>query len=403
MPTPFFIEDPDMRNKVLAAAIGILLCSIAANAQSGLRGQIYLPNGAPLHKVIRFTVRTDDGGRNEILFTDSNGRIEVVQNLSVPYTITIESDDETYATTSAAFDPTYSGKYIVIHLKPLEPKASYPPAVVNVNTMDKNVAPKAQAAYESALELIKGQQYEQAIDPLKSAIAIQPDYFHAYNDLGVLFMKLDKLELAADALRHAIKINGRVYLPQLNLGIVLNRLGKFKEAADLLTKLELANPDRASNINPALIEATMGAQRWPEAEAVIKKALTLNELDIVDLKIKLGTVMMRQGKFDGAAVVLREAVQARPDSALANLDLGGTLLQTGKLDEAEPLLRKAYELKGSTMAGAQLLLGTLYFQKKDYPKAIEAFTTYLRDLPDAPNAAQVKEAIEKLRQATSKR
>jgi TolA-binding protein len=54
------------------------------------------------------------------------------------------------------------------------------------------------------------------------------------------------------------------------------------------------------------------------------------------------------------------------------------------------------------MAGAQLLLGQLYFQKRDYQKAIEAFETYLRDLPDAPNAAQVKEAIQKLRQSTGK-
>jgi tetratricopeptide (TPR) repeat protein len=391
-----------MRNKVLAVAIGILLCSTVANAQSGLRGQIYLPNGAPLHRTIRFTVRTDDGGRNEILFTDSNGRIEVVQNVSVPYTIIVESDDETYATTSVAFDPAYSGKYVTIHLKPLESKPTYPPAVVNVNTTDTNVSPKAREVYESALELIKTQQYEQAVEPLKGAIALQPDYFHAYNDLGVLYMKLNKLDQAAEALRHAIKINDKIYLPHLNLGIVFNRLAKYKEAADLLTKLERTNPDRSSKINPPLIEATMGAQRWADAERQIRKGLKFNELDIVDLKIKLGTVLMRQGKFDDAAVVLREAVEARPDSALANLDLGGTLLQTGSLDEAEALLRRAYEIKGSTMAGAQLLLGTLYFQKKDYPKAIEAFTTYLRDLPDAPNAAQVREAIDKLRQATGR-
>jgi tetratricopeptide (TPR) repeat protein len=364
---------------------------------------MYLPNGAPLHKIIRFTVRTDDGGRNEILFTDSNGRIEVVQTLNVPYTIIVESDEETYATTSVSFDPAYSGKYITVHLKPLEPKASYAPGVVTVNSTDQNVAPKAKEIYESALELIKSQQYDQAVEPLKNAISLQPNYFHAYNDLGVLYMKLNKLDLAVDALRRAIKINDKIYLPQLNLGIVLNRQSKFKEAADILTKVERANPDRLSKINPALIEATMGAQRWTDAEVEIKKALTLKELDIVDLKIKLGTVLMRQGKFDDAAVVLREAVQARPDSALANLDLGGTLLQIGSLDEAEALLRKAYEIKGSTMAGAQLLLGTLYFKKKDYPKAIEAFTIYLRDLPDAPNAAQVKEAIEKLRNATEKR
>src|SRR5436190_1108944 len=310
-----------MRTKVLVV-IGILSCSILTMAQQGLRGQMYLPNGAPLHRIVRFTLHTDDGGRNELLFTDSNGRIEVVQRVDVPYTITVESDEETYATTTASFDPAYSGRYILIHLKPLESKTSYPPGVVNVNTTDQNVSPKAKDLYESALEMIKSQQYEKAVEPLKSAIALQPNYFHAYNDLGVLYMKLNKLDLAVDALRRAIKINQRIYLPQLNLGIVLNRQSKFKEAADVLMKVEHANPDRLSKINPALIEATMGAQRWPDAEVEIRKALTLNELDVVDLKIKLGTVLMRQGRFDEAARFLREAVQARPDSALANLDLG---------------------------------------------------------------------------------
>lgn len=391
-----------MRKKLLAATFCVLLCALAASGQLGLRGQIYLPNGAPLHKVIRFTVRTDDGARNEILFTDSNGRIEVVTPLNAPYTLTVESDDETYATTSAAFDPAYSGRYVLIHLKPLESKPSYPPAVVNVNTTDQNVSPKAKEAYESALAMINARQYEQAVEPLKGAIALQPDYFHAYNDLGVLYMKLNKLDQAVDALRHAIKINDKMYLPQLNLGIVLNRLGKHKEAADLLTRLARSNPDRVSKINPPLIEALMGAQQWAQAEQELNRGLSLNELDTVDLRIKMGAVRMRQGKFADAVAVLREAVEARPDSALAQLDLGGALLQTGGLDEAEASLRRAYEIKGSVMAGAQLLLGQLYFQKKDYPKAIEAFTTYLRDLPDAPNAAQVREAIEKLQQATSK-
>lgn len=389
-----------MRINSLLITLVLLWLATAANGQLGVRGQVFLPTGAPLHRVVRYTLRTDDGNRDEVLFTDSNGRIEIATTTNVPYTVTFATDGESYATTSAAFDPAYSGRYIVIHLKPLESKPTYPPAVVNVNTTDQNVSPKAKESYESALEMIKAQQYEKAVEPLKSAIALQPNYFHAYNDLGVLYMKLNKLDPAADALRQAIKINDKVYLPHLNLGIVLNRLGKHKEAAEILSKLARSNPDRISAINPQLIEALMGAQQWAQAEDELNRALNLNELDNVDLRIKMGAVRMRLGKFADAVAVLREAVEARPDSALAHLDLGAALLQTGSLDEAESSLRRAYEIKGSVMAGAQLLLGQLYFQKKNYPKAIEAFTTYLRDLPDAPNAAQVREAIEKLKQAT---
>jgi tetratricopeptide (TPR) repeat protein len=392
-----------MRLKNLVV-IGILLCvSIDAKAQQGLRGQLYLPNGAPLHRIIRYTFTTDDGGRQEILFTDSNGRIEVVQAVNVPFTITIPSDDETYDTTIASFDPTYSGKYVVIHLKPLTSKSGNPPGLVSANATDQDISPRAREAYESALGMIREQQYEQALEPLKRAVALEPNYFRAYNDLGVIYMKLNRLDQAADALRHAIKINDRMYLPQLNLAKVLNQQGKFKESAEVLTRLQSNNAaDLARKINAPLVEALIGSKQWAQAEQELKKGLTLQASDSVDLKIKLGMVMIRQSKSAAAVAVLTEASEAEPDNALAQFNLGTALFQSGNLDKAETALSRAYALRQAEMPGAQLLLGDLYFQKKDYPKAIEAFKTYLRDLPGAPNAAQVKEAIERLGRAVDK-
>ena len=147
----------------------------------------------------------------------------------------------------------------------------------------------------------------------------------------------------------------------------------------------------------------MESKLWTQAEDELRLALAVKGADVVDLKIKQGVVMMRQGKFTAAAIVLREAVTAEPDNALANLNLGAALHQTGDLAEAERLLRRAYELKGSSMAGAQLLLGQVYHQRKEYSRAVEAFETYLRDLPDAPNRDQVREAIRRLREAISRK
>ena len=75
----------------------------------------------------------------------------------------------------------------------------------------------------------------------------------------------------------------------------------------------------------------------------------------------------------------------------------------GKLDEAESALSRAYAIKGVEMPGAQLLLGQIYHQKQNYQKAIDAFTKYLQDLPDAPNAAQVRESIRRLNEALNKK
>jgi tetratricopeptide (TPR) repeat protein len=389
-----------MRHRHAMTGLILLWLSLNATAQVGVRGQVYLPNGSPVQRQIRFMLTTDNGIRHEYYFTDSNGRI-AMPRVTTPYTITVESDNEVYDTTSASFDPLVAGNYIILNLRPLSPKATSPPGIITIDDVDKNVSPKARAAYEEAAKLLEGKEYKKAIESLKQAVSIQPNYFHAYNDLGAAYLKLNQLDYAAAALQQAIKINDKIYLPYLNLGIVYNRQAKHKEAAEVLQKIQKREPDRAT-INAPLIEALMGAQLWPQSEEAIKKALSLHDADIVDLKIKMGAVLIRQNKFAEAVAVLREAVRAEPDSPLANFNLGAALLQTGDLDEAEKSLRRAYEIRGAQMAGAQLQLGMVYHQKKNYAKAIEAFETYLRDLPNAPNAAQVKGAIQKLKQAVSK-
>jgi len=115
------------------------------------------------------------------------------------------------------------------------------------------------------------------------------------------------------------------------------------------------------------------------------------------LKIKLGMVNLRQSNIAAAVAAFREATSAEPDNALAQFNLGAALLESDNLDEAEKALRRAYQIEGARMPGAQLQLGQLYFRKKDYAKAAEAFEAYLRDLPNAPNRDQVKKAIRQLR------
>jgi Flp pilus assembly protein TadD len=344
---------------------------------------------------------TDNGTRQDFYYTDSNGRI-ALPTINSPYTLTVETDGETYDTTSVSFIPPHSGNYIIVNLRPPKAAPSVAPGLVNINDVDQQVSPKAKEAYDSAITLLRADQFEQALEPLKRAIALQPNYFHAYNDLGVLYMKLNRLDEAATTLQQAIKINGKIYIPQLNLGIVLNRQRKFKEAAEVLARLQLDHTD-LWKIHAPLIEALIGSQQWAPAEAAISRAIGVEELDQFDLKVKLGVVRLRQAKYAQSITVLSEAVAEKPDHALAQFNLGAALMFVGKLDEAESALSRAYAIKGAQMPGAQLLLGQLYHQKQDYQKAIDAFTKYLRDLPDAPNAAQVKESIRRLTEALNKR
>ena len=79
------------------------------------------------------------------------------------------------------------------------------------------------------------------------------------------------------------------------------------------------------------------------------------------------------------------------------MQLGGALLQVQQFESAERELLRAYELSGNTAAGAQLLLGHVYYAQKRFPDAQRAFEQYLKDLPGAPNAAQITQLIAELK------
>jgi Flp pilus assembly protein TadD len=376
--------------------------TIFAAAQRGLRGQVYLPNGSPLQKVTRLKIRTDDGMRDDYFFTDSNGRIFLPSPPAGPFKIIAESDGTSYDTTTLSFDARFSGNFINLKLNPLTSITTALPKDTSLPDVDKKVSPQARQAYDKGLSLIQAGQYESAIDPLKEAIAKQKDYFQAHNDLGVVYLKLNRLDEAEQTLRAAIKISDKAHFPQLNLGLVLNKQGRYKDAVQILRALQNRFPDLGQVYSP-LIEALIGGQDWQAAEAEIQKAMKMSGADLVDLQVKLGTVEMRQGKFEPAVVVLKKATAAEPNNAQAHFMLGAALQQLNQTEECEKELTKAYELGGAQMAGAQLLLGQLYFQKNEYQKAVTAFEIYLRDVPNAPNAAQIKEVIGQLRDALKKK
>jgi len=100
--------------------------------------------------------------------------------------------------------------------------------------------------------------------------------------------------------------------------------------------------------------------------------------------------MMRQGKFDEAAVVLREAVLARPDRRSPIWIRCERFCKPGVSTKLSRCCARRTRL-GSTIGGVrQLLLGTLTFRRKTTRKALEAFTTYLRDIPTRPMRSSEK-------------
>ena len=170
-----------------------------------------------------------------------------------------------------------------------------------------------------------------------------------------------KFEAAVAHMRKALALYPGYLQARNDLGTFLLAQGKLDEAADEL------------------------------AEAVKQAPTAFNP------RLNLGIVLVRRHEFAAAAENLDVALSLSPDSPSARLHSGLARLGLGEHGRAEKDLAAAYEAGGSEYALAQYHLGQLYMDRGERARALRAFETYLRDKPDASNAADVKRMMALLR------
>jgi Flp pilus assembly protein TadD len=390
----------------LALAICCLIPFGSALAQSSGTSappssvQLFMPNGGMPARALLMTLASDEG-RTETVFTDSKGiySMRTPTARAMNYTVTIKGDDQTFETTSSSFriEKNSPGRFLIF-LKPIATSKLPVNGVVDVTTLESNVPSKAHAAYQHAMELIGKGQLEGAIGSLQEAIRIYPEYVRARNDLGVVYMKLNRLDEAAATFRQASEINKRFFHPRLNLGIVLTKQHKFKEALDVLEPLYEENHGMLE-VRLAYARALEGAGQLSDAEKIYRSTLESKNLPPAtqaDMHFCLGVVLNRQRKFGAAVTELQKAI-ALDDAANSHLQLGAALMLLEQPSAAEHELLRAYELGGQSAGAAQLLLGNLYYAQQRFSDAQRALEQYLKDVPSAPNAPQITRVIADLK------
>jgi tetratricopeptide (TPR) repeat protein len=387
--------------RLTAAALVVLLFPILTLSQASPSIQFFMPNGTYPPREIRFEMAIDNG-RIETFFSDSKGKFLLTRlwglKPDAEYRITVLGDGTSYDTTRFSFKE-YGVYYIPIYLKPLTHQPTPPAKLVDLAELDTTVPVEAKQAYDHAIALFKEGQRTEAIRGLEHAVEIYPNYFRALNDLGVIYMKVNRLEDAARMFERASKIAPRVYHPRLNLGIILTRRGKYKDAATLLETLYKENQS-ISEVRIALGDVLIAMNRLDEAEPHLRAALLDSKLDrgsIGNAHYQLGLLLNKKQKYESAVIELSQAVESIPSAARIHLQLGGALLQLGRLADAERELSTAYRIGGTQMGGAQLMLGQIYFMEKKYESAQRAFEQYLADVPDAPNATEVRAFITRIK------
>jgi Flp pilus assembly protein TadD len=375
----------------------------AAMAQGGAPSsiQMFMPGGGLPDRSIRFELTRDDG-RIETLFTDTKGKFQLTGDLvrDADYIVRVEGDGRSFARTVITFR-TFRNIviYVPVFLNPIEGNKRPVPMVLNA--IDVKVPANARSAYDEAMAAAAKGEKQTAIVHLKRALTLHPRYVRALNDLGVLYLQSNMLDEAAASFRQASKLNESFVHPRLNLAIVLNRQGKYAEAAELLEKIQKDNTTLVG-VRLPYAEALAGIGKLAEAENLLRTLVAepnVAESIKAQAHFRLGALLNKQNKFAAAAAEFEQAIKLEPNTTMAHLQLGGALIELKRLPEAEKELLRAYELGGPTAGAAQFLLGQTYYLQLKYESAVRAFEQYLKDVPNAPNAAQVTDAIGRIKAA----
>lgn len=161
--------------------------------------------------------------------------------------------------------------------------------------------------------------------------------------------------------------------------------------------------ERSVEIAPGFSEAwnnlgTIAYQtgRFQRAAACFEKALAANPRAYEPL-VNMGGVLINLSRFEEAREYNQHAVLLRPNDALGNSQLGITWFELGKDGEAEKYLRRACELDPAHFSHPQLVLAQIHIRQNRRAEAAQDLEDFLKVHPDAPNAAELRGDIVKLR------
>jgi tetratricopeptide (TPR) repeat protein len=318
-----------------ALSLLLLLSSFSvAHAQSAnvLQGKVITPSGTQPTNPVRVKL-TFNGRPIHETFTDLSGRFSFPGLSRGTYQLLAEGDGLTFETTTvsadvAAFGPAPQSFTQDIQLRPIRHKPNTPPGVVNA--FSQNVPPAAKQALDAGLKLAEEGKTDAAIENIRKAIQIFPDYFDAHLQLGNTFLKTDQLQEAIAELDKARLINPNDERAYQSFGLLLMKQRNYAVAVAVFAEAARLNPENP--MNPvmratALIHQAAGSEEdrsylLSRAEIALTQASSLSENKLKPDTMTMALFYELKGDPERAAdeleAYLKKTPQLKNSTALQN-------------------------------------------------------------------------------------
>jgi tetratricopeptide (TPR) repeat protein len=199
------------------------------------------------------------------------------------------------------------------------------PDVVDAKLISKSYPKKALQEYQKGLDESRKGVTEKAIAHFEEAVKVAPDFFDAWNNLGISYVKKERFQDGESAYKRAHELNPKSHQPLLNLAIAYIALsdkhradgrevyGKYLDDA-------MDNLDAAIKLRPqsAMSHYYLGTANYksgfyPEAEESLKAALDLNP-EFESTRIMLVNVYVREHRLKDAMAQIDAFIKEHPKS-----------------------------------------------------------------------------------------
>jgi len=209
--------------------------------------------------------------------------------------------------------------------------------------------------YNYAVLLEDNRNYRGAEEQLRIFLRQIPKHLLAHEKLASALIQQRKFNEAIAHCRETVKINPEFTSLNYNIAFALSKLGRFDESLDIYRNLLLADPRLSMKINNDIGQILVKQNKFDEAAVAFQKAVQFNaasdKKNIADIHYNLGYVLARLGRLEEATKSLnnaieeyREELDKYPQSSAIHLGLGSALFENGDLKQAAIHFQQAVDL-----------------------------------------------------------
>jgi len=240
-------------------------------------------------------------------------------------------------------------------------------------TSNGTMDPKAAIYYNSAIQFMKAEQYENAIASIDSSLMIAKDY-RAYQLQGQAYQKLGKTSEALISFNESVKLNPDYDMGWMSLG-----------NANLASK----EYEQAINNFKKVAEVTKDSNTKSKAEESVNYTLGVQSIEFYNK----GNELYKQNKFDEAILSYDQALTISKDPKYY-YQKGLAFSKLSKNKEAEDALRSSVALNDSFDIG-YVALASIQTVNKDYDGAIKSYEKALAVTKNENLKTGINESISK--------